>query len=186
MSDDPSKAQSCIQKFIQAQPYRNQGLKNEKKIIYQMFNQPHLTRKLKKPDIAQLGLDFESKNYKLDSIAQLVVKFDTTYGGVVKDYNEYLKESVFHYSLGEANYSMILEILKENYKRKFFKRTIAHIARFNAEVSEKNLNSILQICKEEKIPLTLLEIAYLFIGVGIINKNVNFKLIDCETLNFYY
>ena len=120
-----------------------------------------------------------SKDAK-DSVEEserLKIEIETFYGQTSRNYNNYVKESIFKYSIGELGYSILLESQIENYKRKHFKRILAHIVLYNKSVSDKLLNQILIIGRKEKIGITILEFVHLLL------KN---KIEFSQVIKYYY
>ena len=165
---DLGKTQNAIENFLEHEPLGIYGIKNHKLTFYKMFYQPLVS----KGSTEESGspVEVSSVEHQLEPTDQLQVNFDTTYGGVEKDYNKYLKSTLFNYSLGEVGYEHLLQVVAVDFRRRYFKKLISHMARFSTDISEKNLKLIADICYEQKAGLTLIEIAYLFMNNGIINR----------------
>lgn len=134
-----------------------------------MFNQPNL-KKLTPEEVKSSGLESRVEQMNLEPSTKLHLNIETNFGLVEKDYNKYLSASIFHYNLGDAGYQAILECLKDDYKRRYFKKVISHMARYGTEVSIKNLELISDILYEAKAGLTLIESAQLLIQNGLLHR----------------
>ena len=151
--------------------------------FFKMFYQPCIN-KLTPEELESLNIQFKESQLEIQNSDKLQLNFNTNLGEVEKDYNKYLTSSLFHYSIGEKGYQTLLEILKTDYKRKYFKKLIAHIARFSTDISNENLALIADICYEQKIAFTLVETAQLFIQNGVINRPDQLAII-IEKLRFF-
>ena len=151
--------------------------------LYKMFNQPSIN-KLSPQELENLHLNFRETQLNLEPSEKLHLNFVSNQGEVEKDYNKYLTSNLFHYSVGEKGYKCILQIIGSDYKRKYFKKCIAHIARFSSDISTENLKLITDICYDQKIAFTLLEAAQLFIQNGVINRPDQLAII-IEKLRFF-
>lgn len=181
--EDLTKAQNAIQNFVENEPLVEKGIKDHKIAFYKMFVQPYL-KNIAAEQVAAHGVEFKAEELELATSDKLTLDFSTNYGDIEKDYNKYLTYNVFHFPIGEAGYRALLEMQQAQYKRRYFKRIIAHIARYESDISVKNLELIVSICSEQKIALTLIEVAELFMKNGIINRPEQFTVI-IEKLRFF-
>jgi len=181
--EDLTKAQNAIQNFVENEPLVEKGIKDHKIAFYKMFVQPYL-KNIAPEQVAAHGVEFKAEELELATSDKLTLDFSTNYGDIEKDYNKYLTYNVFHFPIGEAGYRALLEMQQAQYKRRYFKRIIAHIARYESDISVKNLELIVSICSEQKIALTLIEVAELFMKNGIINRPEQFTVI-IEKLRFF-
>jgi len=181
--EDLTKAQNAIQNFVENEPLVEKGIKDHKIAFYKMFVQPYL-KNITPEQVAAQGVEFKAEELELATSDKLTLDFSTNYGDIEKDYNKYLTYNVFHFPIGEAGYRALLEMQQAQYKRRYFKRIIAHIARYESDISIKNLELIVNICSEQKIALTLIEVAELFMKNGIINRPEQFTVI-IEKLRFF-
>ncbi len=180
---DLTKAQNAIQNLVESQPLLEKGIQDHKIAFYKIFVQPYL-KKISPEELANHNVEFKPEQLELTASDKLTLDFSTNYGDIEKDYNKYLTYNVFHFPIGEAGYRALLEVQQAQYKRRHFKRIIAHIARYESDISIKNLELIVNICSEQKIALTLIEVAELFMKNGIINRPEQFRVV-IEKLRFF-
>lgn len=115
---------------------------------------------------------------------RLDANIETNYGKMSKDYNKYLKQTIFPFTLGDMNYRTLLTSVRENFKRLYFKRIVAHIAKYSTDISKENLALISDICYEQRIGLTLVEIAHLFVQNRVIHHEDQLKVV-VERLKYF-
>lgn len=175
-SKDVLLAQNAIEDLIKNLPLSTFGIQESQTFIFKTFLQPELL-KMEAKDYEAHNLKVAPGAVKLEADPKLEATIDTNYGKVTKDFNKYLKGTVLPYSIGDQNYRAIFTLLKTNYKRLFFKRAVAHLARFTTDISKETLTVIAEICYEQKIGLTLIEITQVLIQNKIINNETQFRIV---------
>jgi len=112
-----------------------------------------------------LEILISEKNIKLDPVDKLKVEFTCQSGPSSKDYNNYLKATNIDYDLPQEAYLNLFKYYfgSINYNRKCFKRTIAHLIRYNIEVSDETVSSCIEVFKKQKLGMTMLEFIHLII-----------------------
>jgi hypothetical protein len=113
-------------------------------------------------------LFFDTKSTGTTKGVDLVVEIESQDGTLEKDYTTYLGGyGVFPYSLsGEVYDELLRRMLVDEgrlYKKRYFKRLIAHIAMYETTIAETTLELILKLTREQRTPLTLIEAINLFI-----------------------
>jgi hypothetical protein len=175
--------QNAIYDFIKKEPLLHLGVQSAQQTIYKMFHQPEIAR-MTQEEADQLGIRVKPSEVELQPDPKLETSIDTNYGKMSKDYNKYLKATVFPFSIGDLNYRSLLLYVQKNYKRLHFKRIISHIARYSTDISKENLALIADICYEQRIGLSLVEVAHLFIQNRIIHTEDQLKIV-VERLKYF-
>lgn len=175
-SEDINVIQNAILDLIKNKPLSQFDIDNSDEFFFKIFLQPEIP-KMEEAELKKLHLKVRPEEFDLDSVPELEMAIDSNYGKLSKDYNKYLKTSCFHYPIGEESYRYIFLTLKNNYKRLFFKRAISHLVRYSTSISKETLAIIADICLEQKIGLTLIEITQLMIQNKIIYNEDQFNIV---------
>lgn len=171
---DQTKAQMLISDFFKNHSLEKYHIREPEKTFFLMFHQPLLGKKTPNdPQLVKLGLNINYEKFQLADSPELVISLETAFGTLEKDYNKYLGMSVFPYSVGNTGYYYLFKIISEDFRRKCFKRTIAHFAKYSKSLPDNIWDLIVDICREKKIPMTLYEICSLFIRKNLLSSQVN-------------
>eukprot|EP00331_Platyophrya_macrostoma_P029405 CAMPEP_0176443520 /NCGR_PEP_ID=MMETSP0127-20121128/22478_1 /TAXON_ID=938130 /ORGANISM="Platyophrya macrostoma, Strain WH" /LENGTH=747 /DNA_ID=CAMNT_0017828777 /DNA_START=65 /DNA_END=2308 /DNA_ORIENTATION=- len=167
---DQEKAQTLIADFFVNHSLEKYHITEPEKTFFLMFHQPLLGKKSPgDPLLAKLGIKLDYDKFELKDNPDLVISLETAFGKLEKDYNKYLGMSVFPYSVGNAGYYHLFKVISEDFRRKCFKRTVAHFAKYAKSLPDNIWDLIIEICKEKKIPMTLYEVCSLFIQKNLLN-----------------
>ena len=116
-----------------------------------------------KDGAAVLEYLLSDKQIKLEPLDRLKVEFVCQAGPSSKDYNNYLKFSSIDYDMPQEAYANLFRyyVGSIHYNRKCFKRTMAHLIRYNSEVSDETILACIDVIKKQKTGMTLLEYIHL-------------------------
>jgi hypothetical protein len=103
----------------------------------------------------------ESNNFVPRPNKTLNIEFTSVIGTRVKNYEKYVKNSLFRYALTGDFYEELLLLQLRKYNRFEFKSIIAHLVQYNDQISDFAIDRICKICEQEKIGYTFVEIVQL-------------------------
>ena len=139
-----------------------------------MFHQPMLARRSTDDEsLKALGINISMDKFRIEDEAGIILQLDSAFGKLEKDYNKYIELTCFPYGIGETGYNSLLKTISGNFKRRHFKRVIAHMAKYSSTLPAASWELICQICRQQKIPMTLYEISALLIQRNLIRNQVS-------------
>jgi hypothetical protein len=74
----------------------------------------------------------------------MMIRVESKHGDIERNFSTYLERTIFNFDLGEAGYLQLLRT--DSFKRKQFKRVLAHIGYFQAEITDLMVNKICEVC----------------------------------------
>lgn len=125
-----------------------------KYLLYKAFTTPQLYSK-------QESLVNLMKNVDLSDSRSIIKCKTLRLGEISRDYKDYLDESVFGKALEHPGYNALLDVCKMHYKRRLFKRILAHIVVYRAKLDKSTVERIIEISKSARVGVTLFEFTYL-------------------------
>lgn len=103
----------------------------------------------------------ESTPFVLRPGKTLNIEFTSVIGTRAKNYEKFIKNSLFRYALPEDLYEELLLAQIKRYNRHEFKCVVAHLVHYSDSLNDHIIQALCSICERERIGYTFVEIAQL-------------------------
>lgn len=101
----------------------------------------------------------KGKKMIIDPKRKLSVEFTSVVGTRNKNYESFLKNTLYNYELEDNFYEDLLEDQLANYNRYEFKQIVAHMIYFKNSFTNRMVDLICSICEHHQTGYTFVEIA---------------------------